>query len=66
MTFYKDSGNRSVSDEEIARKWIAEHREEAAKLIGRAPLGARPFRIQGKATPDGKVQIGMTSDDDGD
>lgn len=58
-TYYRDAGNRSVSEEDIARKWIAAHPSEAAALLrsGRSAPQPRPFAIHTKAGADGKVTI---------
>lgn len=65
MTQYRDARNRAISDEEIARTWIAAHPEEAAAIIrGKRPPAARPFQIHTKAAGDGKVQIERAGDPD--
>jgi hypothetical protein len=65
-TYYRDASNRSVSDEDIALRWIREHPNEAARAIraGRGAPEPRPFVIHGKATPDGKVAIHPAHRDD--
>jgi hypothetical protein len=62
--YFKDQGNRSVSDEQIAIEWIKANPEAAAKAMGRAPLAPRPFAVQTKTLPDGRVKI-QRADDDG-
>jgi hypothetical protein len=55
--WFRDAGNRSVSDEEIALRWIATHPQLAAQALGRRPPPARRMAISTKSADGQTVSI---------
>lgn len=62
--YYRDAGNRSVTDEEIALRWIRAHPQLAAQAIGRNPPPARRMAISTKSKDGKTVDIAPADPED--